>query len=54
MKTVTVGSTVSHKKFGTGKISFINSKMTLLRVQFSEGEKSFVFPDAFLNGFLTQ
>lgn len=54
LQTVKVGATVSHKKFGTGKITSINSKMTLLRVQFKEGEKSFVFPDAFLNGFLTQ
>ena len=54
LQSVKVGTTVSHKKFGTGKITSINSKMTLLRVQFEEGEKSFVFPDAFLNGFLAQ
>jgi len=46
------GAEVRHKKFGTGTISMIDEKGHL-RVRFSEGEKNFVFPDAFLNGFLS-
>lgn len=49
---VNVGDTVFHKKFGEGTISFMDQVQTKLRVQFKAGEKLFVYPDAFVNGYL--
>lgn len=45
------GDTVRHKSFGIGTVVSINQ--TGIRVRFGENEKSFLFPDAFNNGFLT-
>ena len=49
---VKVGVTVRHQKFGEGVITWIDGAQKYLRVKFSVGEKSFVFPNAFLSGFL--
>ena len=49
---VKVDVTVSHKKFGNGVITWISADNKYLRVKFSAGEKQFVFPDAFIMGFL--
>lgn len=49
---VKVGITVTHKKFGDGIITWIDNAKKYLRVKFSVGEKNFVFPDAFIVGFL--
>lgn len=46
------GNQVKHKKFGIGKITWIDKKRTHIKVQFNAGEKQFVFPDAFLQGHL--
>lgn len=54
---VTVGISVNHKKFGDGKITWMDKHNKYLRVAFTiDGknvEKQFIFPDAFINGFLT-
>ena len=51
---VSVGARVSHKKFGVGTISKIDKAIKHLDVVFDVGGmKSFIFPDAFKNGFLT-
>ena len=52
LKKVEVGVTVSHKKFGDGTVTLISADNKYLRVKFSAGEKQFVFPDAFIMGFL--
>ena len=46
------GTFVSHKKFGEGKVLKIDKAKKHITVKFNEGEKKFVFPDAFVNGFL--
>ena len=46
------GSTVAHKKFGKGEVVKFNSNEKYLYVRFIIGEKKFIFPDAFLMGFL--
>ena len=49
---VNIGIEVIHKKFGVGIVSWIGSDKKYMRVKFSVGEKQFVFPDAFILGFL--
>lgn len=49
---LTVGDTVIHKKFGKGEVVKINSNEKFLYIRFAIGEKKFIFPDAFLMGFL--
>ena len=49
---IEVGMTVSHAKFGSGKIVNIDKARKYLRVSFSIGEKTFVMPDCFESGFL--
>ena len=51
---IQVGSTVRNKKFGEGKIISINQAKTRLVIRFAEGEKTYIFPDAFLNKFLEE
>ena len=46
------GVAVSHKKFGEGVITWIGTDKKYMRVKFSSGEKQFIFPDAFVLGFL--
>ena len=49
---VKVGAEVKHKKFGMGKIVKMDKAEKYVYVQFAVGEKRFVFPDAFVQGFL--
>lgn len=44
------GDSVNHKTFGIGRITKLDPKH--IRVRFSMGEKLFIFPDAFIKGFL--
>lgn len=46
------GNTVRHKKFGKGVVVKINGNEKFIHVKFALGEKKFIFPDAFLMGFL--
>ncbi|MBQ5380785.1 MAG: restriction endonuclease, partial [Paraprevotella sp.] len=45
-------SIILHKKFGRGEIIKINKNEKFIHIKFGIGEKKFVFPDAFLMGFL--
>lgn len=47
---VAVGVTVQHKTFGPGKVIELDGGY--ITVAFEQGQKLFVFPDAFENGFL--
>ena len=47
---VAVGSAVAHAKFGIGKVIELNRGYVTVR--FEQGEKRFIFPDAFEFGFL--
>lgn len=46
------GAKVKHKKFGEGTIEKIDKGQKHINVSFSIGQKTFIFPDAFMNGFL--
>lgn len=48
---VTVGSKLTHKKFGEGTV--VELKKGMVTVRFAEGEKKFVFPQAIEQGFLS-
>lgn len=50
---VGVGTVVKHKMFGDGTVIKMDDKKKYINVKFKKGEKRFVFPDAFVNGFLT-
>ena len=50
---VKAGDGVTHKKFGDGTITWIGVDKKYLKVKFAVGEKQFIFPDAFVMGFLT-
>lgn len=50
---VKAGDGVTHKKFGDGTITWIGVDKKYLKVKFVVGEKQFIFPDAFVMGFLT-
>lgn len=52
LQKITVGSTVVHKKFGKGTVMKIDNNEKFIHVKFTVGEKKFIFPDAFLMGFL--
>lgn len=47
-----VGIVVKHKTFGTGTVVWMDKLKKYIRVRFDSGEKQFIFPDAFINGFL--
>lgn len=48
------GTVVTHKKFGVGHVTKIDKKAKYVFVSFNEGgEKKFLFPGAFTNGFLS-
>ncbi len=49
---VKAGDGVTHKKFGDGTITWIGVDKKYLKVKFAVGEKQFIFPDAFVMGFL--
>jgi hypothetical protein len=46
------GSIVHHKKFGEGRVVKIINNEKFIHVKFTIGEKKFVYPDAFMMGFL--
>lgn len=52
LERVTVGSIVFHKKFGKGTVVKLNSNDRYIYIKFALGEKKFIFPDAFVMGFL--
>ena len=52
LDTLEMGASVLHKKFGIGTVERLNKSEKFIYVKFSEGEKKFIFPDAFVNGFL--
>jgi hypothetical protein len=52
LETLGADSIVSHKKFGKGTIVKINKNEKFIHIKFTLGEKKFIFPDAFLMGFL--
>ena len=52
LEALAVDSTVLHKKFGKGSVVKINKNEKFIHIQFTLGEKKFIFPDAFLMGFL--
>ena len=52
LESIGVDSTVIHKKFGKGTIVKMNRNDRFIYVRFSIGEKKFLFPDAFIDGFL--
>jgi hypothetical protein len=47
---VKVGSVMIHNKFGKGTV--VSIEKDILLIQFSEGQKKFIFPDSIKNGFL--
>lgn len=49
---VNVGVAVAHKSFGNGIVTWVDNDKRYIRVKFSVGEKTFVFPECFINGFL--
>ena len=52
LETIGVDSTVMHKKFGKGTVVKVNKNERFIHIKFTLGEKKFIFPDAFLMGFL--
>ena len=52
LEALAVDSTVLHKKFGKGTVVKINKNEKFIHIKFTLGEKKFIFPDAFLMGFL--
>lgn len=52
LETNCVDSTVIHKKFGKGTVVKINKNKKFIHIKFTLDEKKFIFPDAFLMGFL--
>lgn len=49
---VTAGTRVLHQKFGAGTVRAVDKRQKFIQVDFAQGEKKFVFPDSFINGFL--
>lgn len=49
---VNIGSVVAHRVFGNGTVAFMDKAQKKIRVKFSVGEKTFIFPDAFIQGHL--
>ena len=49
---VKAGATVKHKAFGNGIIVWMDKAQKYIRVKFAFGEKQFIFPNAFIDGFL--
>ena len=52
LESIGIDSTVVHKKFGKGTVVKFNKNEKFIHVKFTLGEKKFIFPDAFLMGFL--
>ena len=47
------GAKVKHKVFGEGTVTKMDKAEKHIRVRFSVGEKTFIYPDAFHNGYLS-
>ena len=54
LSAVNIGTKVLHKKFGEGAITNIDKARKYIRIAFSVGEKTFVMPSCFEEGFLKQ
>ena len=52
LESLGVDSIVLHKKFGRGVVVKMDRNAKFIHIKFTLGEKKFVFPDAFLMGFL--
>ena len=52
LESIAIDSTIIHKKFGKGTVVKINKNEKFIHIKFTLGEKKFIFPDAFLMGFL--
>ena len=52
LSAVKEGAAVTHKTFGKGTVTMLDKAQKHIRVRFNVGEKMFIFPDAFKNGFL--
>lgn len=50
---IRINSKVNHKIFGLGKVSKLDKKEKYITITFGKAEKRFIFPNAFLDGFLT-
>jgi len=50
---VYIGATVKHKMFGPGTVTKMDKAGKHIRVKFAVGEKEFIYPDAFHNGYLS-
>lgn len=50
---VGVGTVVKHKMFGEGTVVWMDKAKKYIRIKFKNGEKQFIFPDAFIGGFLS-
>jgi hypothetical protein len=49
---ISEGDVVKHKSFGDGIVTKLDKAGKHIRVKFAAGEKTFIFPDAFMQGFL--
>ena len=47
------GAKVKHKVFGEGTVTKMDKAEKHIRVRFSVGEKTFIYPDALHNGYLS-
>ena len=52
LASVSVGTIVNHKTFGDGIVVWMDNAKKHIRVKFANGEKPFIFPNAFTAGFL--
>lgn len=50
---VGIETIVKHKMFGEGTVVWMDKAKKYIRIKFKNGEKQFVFPDAFIGGFLS-
>lgn len=53
INSVQVGTIVTHKKFGKGKVILISKKRSRIKVSFKNGNKQFILPNAFIQGHLS-
>lgn len=53
LEPVCIGFTVKHENFGEGTVSWMDQAHKYIRIKFATGEKQFIFPDAFISGYLT-
>lgn len=50
---VGTGTIVKHKMFGEGTVVWMDKAKKYIRIKFKNGEKQFIFPDAFIGRFLS-